>query len=200
MNHLYVAGRSHQTIILLHGTGGDEHDLVPLAQTILPGASILSLRGNINENGMHRFFRRHAPGVLDEASVMEQTHVVMAFLKECETTYSFSLKDAVALGYSNGANLLASVLFHYGDVFSGVLLHHPMMPLANPAVIPQTSRVWIGAGTHDSMVPSDQTKRLESILQQAGAAVITEWFAFGHQLTQAEVHAAKDAVNQWEAS
>jgi len=200
MIHVYEPGTIPVTFILLHGTGGDEHDLIPLAKMILPGAAILSLRGNIIEGGMYRFFKRHAPGILDEDSVVEETHRVMTFLKEAETTYSFSLKQAMALGYSNGANLLASLLFHYGDVFQGTLLHHPMMPLKNPTVMSQSSNVWIGAGSNDPIVPKDQTTTLEQTFKHAGAHVSLSWFHFGHQLTQDEILTAKEQVNQWQNS
>jgi phospholipase/carboxylesterase len=164
---------------------------------ILPGAAILSLRGNIIEGGMYRFFKRHAPGILDEDSVIEETHNVMNFLNEAETTYNFSLKQSIALGYSNGANLLASLLFYYGDVFQGVLLHHPMMPLKHPQVVSQTSKVWIGAGSNDPIVPKEQTMTLEQTFKNAGANISLSWFHQGHQLTQEEVQVAKEQVKQW---
>jgi len=198
MIHIYEPGTIPVTLILLHGTGGDEHDLIPLAKMILPGAAILSLRGNINEGGMYRFFKRHAPGILDEDSVIEETHNVMNFLNEAETTYNFSLKQSITLGYSNGANLLASLLFYYGDVFQGVLLHHPMMPLKNPNVVSQSSNVWIGAGSNDPIVPKEQTIALEQTFKNAGANISLSWFHQGHQLTQEEVQVAKEQVKQWQ--
>jgi phospholipase/carboxylesterase len=197
MIHIFEQGRLPTTFVLLHGTGGDEYDLIPLAKAILPGASILSLRGNINEQGMYRFFKRHSPGILDEDSVVEETHNVMTFLTEASSTYSFSLGQAIALGYSNGANLLASLLFHYGDVFQGVLLHHPMMPLSNPNVVSQTSNVWIGAGSNDPIVPQAQTTELSHVLQAAGAKVTLAWYTSGHQLTTPELNAATLQVKQW---
>ena len=197
MIHIFEQGTLPTTFVLLHGTGGDEYDLIPLAKAILPGASILSLRGNINEQGMNRFFKRHAPGILDEASVVQETHNVMNFLTEASSTYSFSLNQAIALGYSNGANLLASLLFHYGDVFQGVLLHHPMMPLTNPNVIAQTSKIWIGAGSNDPIVPQPQTTELHRVLQSAGANVALEWYSAGHQLSAVELDAATAQVQQW---
>jgi phospholipase/carboxylesterase len=200
MIHLYEPGTIPVTLVLLHGTGGDEHDLIPLAKMILPGAAILSLRGNIIEGGMYRFFKRHAPGILDEDSVIEETYNVMNFLKEATSKYNFSLSQAIALGYSNGANLLASLLFHYGDVFKGVLLHHPMMPLKNPNVTSQSSNVWIGAGSNDPIVPKAQTTTLEQTFKNAGATVSLSWFQFGHQLTQDEILAAKEQVEQWQKS
>jgi Predicted esterase len=197
MIHVYQPGTIPTTMILLHGTGGDEHDLIPLAQSILPGAAILSLRGNINEHGMLRFFKRHSPGVLDEESVVEETHNVMNFLKECESTYNISLKQSIALGYSNGANIIASLLIHYGDVFQGVLLHHPMMPLRNPQAIAQASNIWIGAGSNDPIVPNEQTTLLASVFESAGAKVQLDWFSSGHQLTQAELQMATSVVTRW---
>lgn len=197
MIHIYQPGTTNTTLILLHGTGGDEHDLIPLAKQLLPGAAILSLRGNINEQGMLRFFKRHSPGVLDEESVVEETHNVMNFLRESETTYKFSLKQSIALGYSNGANLIASLLIHYGDVFQGVLLHHPMMPLTNPQAVPQSSNLWIGAGSNDPIVPAGQTSALAAVFELAGANVQLDWFASGHQLSQAELQQATSVVQRW---
>ena len=197
MIHIYQPGTINTTLILLHGTGGDEHDLIPLAKQLLPGAAILSLRGNINEQGMLRFFKRHSPGVLDEESVVEETHNVMNFLNECETTYSLSLKQSIALGYSNGANLIASLLFHYGDVFLGTLLHHPMMPLTNPQVVDQSSSIWIGAGSNDPIVPAVQTTSLAAVFELSGASVQLDWFASGHQLSQAELQTATTVVQRW---
>ena len=197
MIHVYQPGTSDITLILLHGTGGNEHDLIPLAKALLPEAAILSLRGNINENGMLRFFKRHAPGTLDEASVVEETHNVLTFLRECEITYGIRLSHSIAVGYSNGANLLASLLFHYGEVFQGVLLHHPMMPLSSPSVVAQASKVWIGAGKNDPIVPVDQTTTLATVFASAGAKVQLDWFTQGHQLSQAELQAAKNIVQGW---
>jgi phospholipase/carboxylesterase len=197
MIHVYQPGTSDITLILLHGTGGNEHDLIPLAKALLPEAAILSLRGNINENGMLRFFKRHAPGILDEASVVEETHNVLTFLRECEITYGIRLSRSIAVGYSNGANLLASLLFHYGEVFQGVLLHHPMMPLSSPSVVAQASKVWIGAGKNDPIVPVDQTTTLATVFASAGAKVQLDWFTQGHQLSQAELQAAKNFVQGW---
>ena len=197
MIHVYQPGTSDITLILLHGTGGNEHDLIPLAKALLPEAAILSLRGNINENGMYRFFKRHAPGILDEASVVDETHNVLTFLRECEITYGIRLSHSIAVGYSNGANLLASLLFHYGEVFQGVLLHHPMMPLASPSVVAQASKVWIGAGKNDPIVPVDQTTTLATVFASAGAKVQLDWFTHGHQLSQAELQAAKNIVQGW---
>jgi phospholipase/carboxylesterase len=197
MIHIYEPGTTKTTLILLHGTGGDETDLIPIAKVIMPAAAILSLRGNINEQGMFRFFKRHAPGILDEDSVLEETHNVMEFLAECETTYSMSLKDSIALGYSNGANLIASLLMHYGDVFQGSLLHHPMMPLRSPNVVAQASRIWIGAGSNDPIVPAGQTTMLAKVFELAGATVQLDWFATGHQLTQAELQVATTVVQGW---
>jgi phospholipase/carboxylesterase len=171
--------------------------LIPLAKALLPDAAIISLRGNINEHGMLRFFKRHAPGILDEASVVEETHNVMTFLRQCETTYGIRLTQSIAVGYSNGANLLASLLFHYGEVFQGVMLHHPMMPLSSPSVVAQASKVWIGAGKNDPIVPVDQTTSLVTVFELAGANVQLEWFSNGHQLSQAERQAATHVVQGW---
>jgi len=193
MIHLFEQGSepAAPTLVLLHGTGGTERDLIPLGGLISPGSSLLSVRGNVLENGMPRFFRRLAEGVFDEEDLVARTAELYAFLNEAAERYGIDRSSFVAVGYSNGANIAGSLLFHYADAFKGVILHHPMVPLRGRS-LPNLSGipVFIGAGTNDPICSSDESKELDALLSDAGASVTVHWENFGHQLTKTEVDAA----------
>ena len=193
MQHIFMNGTNDITLLLLHGTGGTEHDLINLAKEIDAEANILSVRGNVLENGMPRFFRRLAEGVFDMEDLLFRTKELYDFLDEAAVKYSFSRQQVIAVGYSNGANIAGSLLFHYKDALRGAILHHPMVP-NKEAIIPNLTGVdvWIGAGTNDFMCPPQESEQLEAMLQEHGANVTTSWFNYGHQLTMQEVQAAKD--------
>lgn len=131
MKHIYKAGSRPDapTLLLLHGTGGNENDLIGLASLIAPGAAVLGVRGNVSENGMPRFFRRLAEGVFDEPDLIARTAELGSFLDAAAEEYGFDRANVYALGYSNGANIAASLMFHQAGVFKGAILHHPMVPL-----------------------------------------------------------------------
>ncbi|MGE7986742.1 alpha/beta hydrolase [Lysinibacillus fusiformis] len=195
MKHIFYKGtdETRPTLLLLHGTGGNEESLIGLAKEIDDTANILSVRGNVLEHGMPRFFRRLAEGVFDIEDLIMRTKELNDFLQEAAQQYSFDRQRIVAIGYSNGANIAASLLFHYEDVLAGAILHHPMVPrrgieLPKLSAIP----VFIGAGTNDPMCTAQESEDLEALLSSAGATVTTNWFDFGHQLTIPEVHAAKE--------
>ena len=130
MKHIFNKGKDSTvpTLLLLHGTGGNELDLLPLAGRIDNEANVLSVRGNVLENGMPRFFRRLAEGVFDEEDLIFRTKELNEFLDEAAEKYEFDRDNIVAVGYSNGANIAASLLFHYQDALKGAILHHPMVP------------------------------------------------------------------------
>ena len=193
MQHIFMNGTNDKTLLLLHGTGGTEHDLINLAKEIDPEANILSVRGNVLENGMPRFFRRLAEGVFDMEDLLFRTKELYDFIDEAAVKYSFNRQLVIGVGYSNGANIAGSLLFHYKDALKGAILHHPMVP-NREAIIPNLTGVdvWIGAGTNDFMCPPQESEQLEAMLQEHGANVTTSWFNYGHQLTMQEVQAAKD--------
>ncbi|OWR28884.1 carboxylesterase [Saccharibacillus sp. O23] len=194
MKHIFRKGTNDAlpTIVVFHGTGGTEQDLIPLAEMIAPGASILSLRGNVSENGMSRFFRRLAEGVFDEEDLVFRTNEIRDFLKEASEQYGYDVSNLVALGYSNGANIAASLMFHFDGAFQGALLHHPMVPMRG-LDLPDMSgvQVFVGAGRNDGMVPAANTEELIELLEGAGAAVKANWEHFGHQLTRTEAESAR---------
>lgn len=193
MKHIYQAGSKPDApvLLLLHGTGGTERDLLQLAPLIDPGASVLSVRGNILENGMPRFFRRLAEGVFDEEDLKFRTKELHDYLDEAAASYGFDRRKIIAVGYSNGANIAASLLFHFNDSLMGAILHHPMVPLRG-IELPDLEGipVFIGAGTNDPICSSRETEELSSLLEGAGANVKVHWEHFGHQLSGTEVKAA----------
>lgn len=193
VRHIFQQGEDTEkpTLLLLHGTGGNEHDLIPLARAIDPEASFLSVRGNVLENGMPRFFRRLAEGVFDIEDLKFRTKELNDFLDEAANRYGFDRKNVVAIGYSNGANIAGSLLFHYQDALKGAILHHPMVPRRG-IELPDLSgtKVFIGAGTNDPICPQEESIELKELLEKANAEVAIHWEHRGHQLTMTEVQAA----------
>src|SRR6266480_356877 len=145
--HEFVPGSSKRTLLLLHGTGGNEHDLIRLGHEIDPEAAILSPRGKVLENGMPRFFKRLAEGVFDLEDLKFRTYELADFVEEASKVYGFDLQHVVALGYSNGANIAASELLLRPAILSSAILFRPMVPLI-PEVLPDlsTKHVFISAG------------------------------------------------------
>lgn len=193
MKHIFQKGndQSKPTFLLLHGTGGTEQDLLPLAERIDPEANILSVRGNISENGMPRFFRRLAEGVFDEADLIYRTKELNNFLDEAAEQYDFDRNNIAAVGYSNGANIAASLMFHYKDALRAASLHHPMVPKRGIDLPDLSGKdVLIAAGKNDPICPAEESKELQTLLANAGAKVEMHWENGGHQLTLGEVEAA----------
>ncbi|EIL83568.1 phospholipase/carboxylesterase family protein [Bacillus sp. M 2-6] len=193
MKHLFQKGKNEQkpVLLMLHGTGGTEQDLLPLAEVVDPEASVLSVRGNVSENGMPRFFRRLAEGVFDEQDLIEHTEELYTFIGEAADKYGFDRHNVVAIGYSNGANIAGSLLFHYGDALKGAILHHPMVPRRGVSLPSLAGKqVFIAAGENDPMCRPEESQELEQLLQEAGASVTLHWENRGHQLTREEVDAA----------
>jgi phospholipase/carboxylesterase len=196
--HRYVppaadgGGASGITMLALHGTGGDESDLVPLAQAVLPGAGVLSPRGKVLENGMPRFFRRLAEGVLDQEDLRVRTAELVAFIGAAATQYGFDPAGVVAIGFSNGANIAAAALLRHPGALRGAALLSPMLPF-EPEMQPQLAGtdVFIGAGRADQLVPVAQVERLLAVLQAGGASVTVHWDPNGHAISKEEVAAAQ---------
>lgn len=193
MKHIFNKGKNEKkpTLLLLHGTGGNELDLLPLAGRIDDEASVLSVRGNVLENGMPRFFRRLAEGVFDIEDLIFRTKELNDFLDEAAVKYGFDRNNVIAVGYSNGANIAASLLFHYQNALKGAILHHPMVPLRGIELPDLSGRsVFIAAGTNDPICPPAESEELQSLLEKANAKVELHWENRGHQLTLQEVEAA----------
>jgi predicted esterase len=189
--HEFVPGSSKRTLLLLHGTGGNEHDLIPLGRELDATAAILSPRGKVLENGMPRFFRRLAEGVFDEEDLKRRTHELADFVGAAAQHYEFAADKIVAVGYSNGANIAASVLLLRPETLRAAILFRAMVPLV-PEKLPDLSsaRVWIGAGNQDPIIPISETQRLVELLRSARAEVTIRFVNAGHSLTSAEVETA----------
>jgi predicted esterase len=180
-------------LLLLHGTGGDENDLLPLGEALLPGAPRLSPRGKVLENGMPRFFRRLAEGVFDLEDLRVRTHELADFVAAAGTAYDLGGRKPVAVGFSNGANIAASLLLLRPGTLGGALLIRPMVPLV-PDALPDLGGVpvQINAGQVDPVVPPPQSEALATLLTDAGASVKLRWIAGGHALTREDLDAGKE--------
>ncbi|MFC5531160.1 alpha/beta hydrolase [Cohnella yongneupensis] len=193
MKHKFVQGTNPNapTLVLFHGTGGTENDLLPLGHHISKESSLLSVRGNVLENGMPRFFRRLAEGVFDEADLIFRTKELYDFLDSAAAEHGFDRGNLVAVGYSNGANIAGSLLFHYADALKGAILHHPMVPLRGLQLPDLTGiPVFIAAGENDPICAASETEELAGLLREAGSEVDVHWERQGHRLTGTEADAA----------
>jgi phospholipase/carboxylesterase len=190
--HEFVPGNSNRTLLLLHGTGGNERDLIPLGRELDPDASLLSPRGKILENGMPRFFRRLAEGVFDLEDLKTRTNELADFVAGAVRHYKLFAEDIVGVGYSNGANIAASMLLLRPEIMHAAILFRAMVPLI-PDKLPDLSsvRVWIGAGDHDPIIPASETKRLADLLRRARADVTIRFAEAAHGLTNDDLNAAR---------
>ncbi|MGE5208276.1 MAG: alpha/beta hydrolase [Alphaproteobacteria bacterium] len=190
--HEFVPGASSRTLLLLHGTGGNEHDLIGLGRKLDPNAALLSPRGKVLENEMPRFFRRFAEGVFDLDDLKYRTNELADFVEAAVRHYGIAGGQLLAVGYSNGANIAASMLLLRPENLSAAILFRAMVPII-PDRLPDLSSVqtWIGAGDHDPIVPSSETKHLADLLQRAGAGVTIHFSKAGHGLTNDDVITAR---------
>ena len=192
--HRFVPGNSEgPTLLLLHGTGGDENDLLPLGRELLPGAAMLSPRGRVLENGMPRFFRRFGEGRFDLEDLKVQTELLATFIREAAAKYGFDSSKLIAVGYSNGANIAGSLLLTEPRLLAGAILFRPMVPFV-PESLPDLSAipVYLSAGRRDPIIPPQQTSALADMLTNAGAAVSMHWHNGGHELGEGDVVSARE--------
>jgi len=197
MKHVFLKGQNEKTLFLLHGTGGNEEDLIPLAKHLDHEANILSVRGNILEYGMPRFFKRLAMGVFDMESLALETENLYQFLLESANNYQFDRNQVTVVGYSNGANIAISILFTYQRPFEKAILFHPMIPRRDLELPKMTGLfIFLGAGTNDQMVQTSETEELHNMLAKQGAIVKLNWTNQGHQLNKDEILAAKHWYDQ----
>jgi phospholipase/carboxylesterase len=181
------------TLFLLHGTGGNEEDLIPLANELDQRAAILSPRGKVLENGMPRFFRRLAEGVFDIEDLKFRTNELADFVKDASKAYHFNLQRIVAIGYSNGANIAASMLLLRPEILSAAILFRAMVPLV-PEVLPDLTNkhIFMSSGIYDPIVTKQEAEKLFGLFKNAGAKVSLSWQESGHELTMEEVQKAKE--------
>lgn len=180
-----------QPLLLLHGTGGDENDLLPLGRMVAPGSALLSPRGKVLENGMPRFFRRLAEGVFDEGDVRARALELADFIAQARESYG--LEAPVALGFSNGANIAAALLWLRPETLAGAVLIRAMVPLGTlPEADLTGKRVLILSGATDPIIPVENAARLADRLTAAGASVAHEVLPAGHAPSQADVALARE--------
>lgn len=181
-----------KTLLLLHGTGGDEDSLLPIADLLLPGSAVLSPRGRVTENGMPRFFRRFSEGVFDLDDLRVKTQELAGFVKDAFQAYGLDRDKLIAAGYSNGANIAASLILSFPDLIKTAVLFHPMVPFI-PEQPPDLSGtgILITAGTNDPIVSSEESERLRELFEDYGAGVKLFWHDRGHTLTREELNVAK---------
>ncbi len=176
-------GKKSPVLLLLHGTGGNEDDLLDLGRSLHPGAALLSPRGKVLENGMPRFFRRLAEGVFDEADLIQRTHELADFVAAAAAEYELQTRKIVAVGYSNGANMAASMLLLRPETLSGAVLLRAMLPIV-PEGMPDLTGipVFLAVGKQDAFIPPEGAERLAALLRKAGADLTLQWRDRGHQL------------------
>ena len=184
--HRFVPATAERPpLLLLHGTGGDEEDLLPLGNEIAPGAALLSPRGNVLENGMPRFFRRLGEGVFDVEDMLVRTDELAEFVAKAREAYGIA--KPIAVGFSNGANIAWSLLLRHPDVLAGAVLIRAMMPFRPEVKGTLTAPVLLLSGSADPMSPAPQREELAATLRSAGAAVTHEVVPAGHGLTQQDL-------------
>ena len=180
------------TLLMLHGTGGNENDLLPLGKDLWPGAALLGVRGKVLENGMPRFFRRFAEGVFDVEDLKLRTAELVEFIGAASKRYDFSMKKLIAVGYSNGANIAASLILLHPHYLAAAVLFRVMVPFT-PEMVRDFSKlsVFIGAGERDPIVPPGQPEELAAIFESGGANVKVFWHQGAHELGADDIGAAK---------
>lgn len=191
-------GESHPvTLLMLHGTGGDENDLLPLGNELWPGAALLGVRGKVSENGMPRFFRRISEGVFDVEDLKFRTEELTQFIKAASDRYGFSTEKLIAVGYSNGANIAASLILLHPHYLAAAVLFRVMVPFTSERIRDfRNLPVFIGAGDRDPIVPRSQPEELGETFESGGANVTLFWHRGGHELGNDDIEAAKTWLSE----
>jgi phospholipase/carboxylesterase len=189
-------GSKKLTLVLLHGTGGNEEDLLFLGKEIESHASILSPRGKVLENGMPRFFRRLSEGVFDIEDLKIKTHELADFIQKCSLHYKFDLSQTIAVGFSNGANIATSMLFLRPEVIQGAILFRAMVPFI-PDSLPNllNKKILLSAGLQDPIVSRNETENLYRLFQKTNAITTLKWQPSSHNLIQEDILVAKSWIS-----
>ncbi len=195
-NKKYDDRNKKLTLVLLHGTGGNEEDLIFLGKKIEPNASILSPRGKVLENGLPRFFRRLAEGVFDLEDLRIRSHELADFIQKCSLHYKFDLENTIAIGFSNGANISVSMLFLRPEVLQGAILFRAMVPFI-PDPLPNLSckKILLSAGLEDPIVTRNETENLFRLFQKTNAILTLKWQPSSHNLIQEDILVAKPWIS-----
>jgi predicted esterase len=195
-NKEYDEGSKKLTLVLLHGTGGNEEDLIFLGKKIEPNASILSPRGKVLENNMPRFFRRLSEGVFDIEDLKIRSHELADFIQKCSFHYKFNLEKTIAIGFSNGANIAVSMLFLRPEVLQGAILFRAMVPFI-PDFLPNllNKKILLSAGLQDPIVSRNETENLYRLFQKTNAITTLKWQSSSHNLIQDDILVAKSWIS-----
>ncbi|KKI53346.1 Carboxylesterase [Staphylococcus equorum subsp. equorum] len=197
MEHIFKKGEANApTFILLHGTGGDENDLLPLGEVLNSKYNVLSVRGEVSENGMNRYFKRLGEGKYDIEDLEYRTERLITFLKEAADKYNFDLAQAIPVGFSNGSNIAISMMLHDDITFKKALLYAPLYPvdLVNNKDLSDVD-VLLSMGENDPIVTVEASKNVIDIFESRGANVTQVWVN-SHELTQAGIQAGQTVLNQ----
>jgi len=195
-NKKYDDRNKKLTLVLLHGTGGNEEDLIFLGKKIEPNASVLSPRGKVLENGLPRFFRRLSEGVFDLEDLRIRSHELADFIQKCSLHYKFDLENTIAIGFSNGANISVSMLFLRPEVLQGAILFRAMVPFI-PDPLPNLSskKILLSAGLEDPIVSRNETENLFRLFQKTNAIITLKWQPSSHNLIQEDILVAKPWIS-----
>ena len=186
--YTFIDNSSSKTIFLFHGTGGDETDFLFLNEQLDKKYNLVGLKGNVDENGMNRFFRRVSLGVFDQENIKEEVEKLRVFISEWMKTNNVTVENTIFLGYSNGANILLAFLFYHPELINNALLLHPMLPFGPKEKLDlESKRIFLAYGTRDSMVSLEESNRLIHLLKSYNAQVTTKEYSFGHEITNSEV-------------
>ncbi|HMK58527.1 MAG: alpha/beta hydrolase [Nitrososphaeraceae archaeon] len=185
-------------LLLLHGTGGSEDDLIPIGKMLCEDCALLSPRGKVTENGMPRFFRRLAEGIFDTEDLLYRTQELADFVKNASRFYGFDLNKVIVVGFSNGANIAASMILLRPEVVSGAILFRAMVPF-EPEPFPDLSNKFIllSEGLHDPIVSKQEVERLFAIIKKSGAKLTLRWQNSGHNLTEKDIMIAKEWLDSF---
>ncbi|MES1147518.1 MAG: alpha/beta hydrolase [bacterium] len=190
-HHAWVPGSSDKVLLLLHGTGGDEHGLLEIGRAIAPGWSLLGVRGKVSENGANRYFRRFAEGVFDAEDLASRTTELASWLND--ETHPWQGQPLVVFGYSNGANMAANLMLTGSGILSGAAMLRPMVPSEPvPGLHLEGVKTQVQVGSADPICPPEDGKRLASLLEAAGAETLLRTTGTSHSLTQADILAATE--------
>lgn len=191
--HIFNEGQADQPVfVLLHGTGGDEENLLPIAQVLNPDANVLSIRGDVSENGMNRFFKRHAEGQYDVPDLMERGENLYQFLEDAADKYNFDLADAVYFGFSNGSNIAINMILREETKINKAMLYAPMYPVDYDETIDLSdTKVFLSMGKNDPIVSQEDSQYVIEMFNKLGADV-TEFWVNSHEITGENLQAGKD--------
>ncbi|MCL4208103.1 alpha/beta hydrolase [Patescibacteria group bacterium] len=191
-DHIYIDNKSPRTLVLLHGTGGNKSEFLFLDQALHQTYNLLSLQGNVTEQGMARFFKRTAPGVFDQENIKQEADKLKQFIEEWSEEHNQKISDFTFLGYSNGANMILATMFHYPNLIWEAVLLHPMKPFDPKAISLADHHIFMSSGEQDQMVSKSEQQTLTKLLEKLGSTLTTAYYPGGHALSNKEI---ADAVS-----